>query len=400
MRKTLLFPIYVPTLILAFGTGMLVPILPLYALSFDISYSLVGLVLASQAIGNLTGDLPAGVLLGKIGQKWSMLVGLGTLTLAMLALSWAQSVPELILYSFTAGVGTSMWNISRHAYMTARIPLHGRGRATATFGGVNRIGTFVGPFVGGMLAVAYGFRAAFSVYAVFAAVALVIVAISVVRDEKTESQRRGGLRGHTNHLREVVKANFDVLSTAGIGQLLGQMIRAGRRILVPLFAADVLGLDAKQIGLIVTLSSAVDMSLFPVAGVIMDRYGRKYAYVPCFAIQGLGMALIPFTFSFATLLGATLIMGIGNGLGSGTMLTLGSDLAPKESMGEFLGVWRLIGDSGQTAAPLVVGSVADVLSLTAATFVIAGVGFGAALVLGLFVPETLNRRPSIVEAKA
>jgi hypothetical protein len=70
------------------------------------------------------------------------------------------------------------------------------------------------------------------------------------------------------------------------------------------------------------------------------------------------------------------------------MLTLGSDLAPTESMGEFLGMWRLIGDTGQTGAPLVIGAIADALSLSMATLAIAASGLGAAAVLAFFVPET------------
>ncbi len=198
----------------------------------------------------------------------------------------------------------------------------------------------------------------------------------------------GGLSGHTSHLLAVFGEHYRVLLSAGLGQFFGQMIRSGRRVVIPLYAADVVGLDLNQIGLIVTMSAAIDMAMFYPAGVIMDRYGRKFASVPCFAIQGLGMALVPLTFGFWSLLAATLVIGFGNGLGSGSMLTLGSDLAPKESMGEFLGMWRLIGDMGQTGAPLVVGTVADALSLSGATLVIAMTGFAAAAVLGLLVPET------------
>ncbi len=141
------------------------------------------------------------------------------------------------------------------------------------------------------------------------------------------------------------------------------------------------------------------MAMFYPAGVIMDRYGRKYASVPSFLIQGIGMALVPLTMSFGTLLMATLVIGFGNGIGSGTMLTLGSDLAPKESMGEFLGVWRLIGDMGGTGAPLAVGGVADLVGLAMSALVLCGVGLGAAAILAWWVPETL-RRPTVVVAES
>lgn len=123
----------------------------------------------------------------------------------------------------------------------------------------------------------------------------------------------------------------------------------------------------------------------------MDRFGRKYAIVPCFLIQSIGMALIPFASSAATLLAFAAVIGLGNGLGAGTMMTLGADLAPKDALGEFLGMWRLIGDGGSTGAPLAVGAVADTLDLSTAALVMAAVGLGAVLMFFFTVPETLER---------
>ena len=57
MRNPLILPVYVPTFILAFGRGILMPILPLFADSFEVSYGLVGLVLASQGIGSLINQV-------------------------------------------------------------------------------------------------------------------------------------------------------------------------------------------------------------------------------------------------------------------------------------------------------------------------------------------------------
>ena len=87
---------------------------------------------------------------------------------------------------------------------------------------------------------------------------------------------------------------------------------------------------------------------------------------------------------------ATCVIGFGNGIGSGTMMTLGADLAPREATGEFLGVWRLIGDVGSTGGPLVVGGIADLVGLTLSALTLSGVGVLAAATLMLFVRETLK----------
>jgi MFS family permease len=393
--RSIVLSLYLPTLFLSFATGMLTPIMPLYARSFEISYALVGLVLAAQGTGNLIGDIPAGIVLGKFGHKATMLVGVTLFGLCITAMSWARSVPELVAYGLLAGIGNALWNISRHAYMTDLIPLASRGRISATFGGINRIGTFLGPLLGATVAASFGLRAPFYFFGLVTVIAFVLSAL-FVNEATGPRTSRGGVRGHANHLLEITRAYAGILTTAGIAQLLAQMIRTGRNSIIPLYAADVVGLDVQTIGWVVTLAAAIDMALFYPAGVIMDRWGRKYASVPSFLIQGIGMALIPFAMSFETLLMACLVIGFGNGIGSGTMLTLGSDLAPKESMGEFLGVWRLIGDAGSTGAPLAVGGVADLVGLSMSALVLGGVGIGAAALLLFFVPETL-RRPAVPE---
>ena len=385
-------PVYAPTLLLTFAAGVLIPVLPLYAQSFQASYSLVGLVLASAGFGSLVGDLPAGVLFGRLGPRRSMVAGIGLLTLFTLAMSWARSIPELIVYGFVSGMGMAIWSIASHAYMAAVPPTHRRGRAIAIFGGIGRIGFFVGPLVGGMIAAMYGYRAAFVLFGALGGLALILPALFAENVTGAYEPPRGGLGGHARHLLSMLRREKRTFSTAGVGLFLAAMIRGGRNVIIPLYAADVIGLGVEQIGLIMGLSAAIDMVMFYPAGMIMDGVGRKFAIVPCFLIQGIGMALVPLTGSYGALLAATLIIGFGNGLGSGTMLTLGADLAPADAMGEFLGTWRLIGDSGRTGAPVIVGGVADLVGLSMAALVIGLVGVAASGVFAFTVPETLVRR--------
>ena len=82
------------------------------------------------------------------------------------------------------------------------------------------------------------------------------------------------------------------------------------------------------------------------------------------------------------------MIGFGNGIGSGSMMTLGADLAPPGAVGEFLGFWRLIGDTGQSSGPLVVGATADIFGLATTALILSGIGAAAALTLALLVRET------------
>jgi MFS family permease len=400
MRQTyaLVLPVYVPTLLLSVGQGILVPTLPLYAQDFGVNFSLVSLAVAAAGLGTLVADVPAGMLNERYGRKPVMVVGTVSLALATLALVFLQFYPALVALRLLAGVGTAMWNISRMAYLTDVVPIRDRGRALSMFGGVSRIGVFMGPAAGGFIGQGFGLAAPFYLSAAMAALAALISILFIHETRHAES-------GDKPHLRwavvgAIVKHHYRELGTAGSAQIFAQMIRAGRQIIVPLYAANSLGLDVAQIGSIVSISSAVDMSLFIPAGILMDKLGRKFASVPSFLVMGLGMALIPLASDYVGLLLATCVIGFGNGIGSGTMMTLGADLAPRRATGEFLGVWRLIGDVGATGGPLVVGGIADLVGLTLAALSLGGVGVLAATTLLLFVRETLAQPDVPSPAKA
>ncbi|MFW6174605.1 MAG: MFS transporter, partial [Chloroflexota bacterium] len=129
---------------------------------------------------------------------------------------------------------------------------------------------------------------------------------------------------------------------------------------------------------------------YPV-GLVMDKWGRKWVSVPSAFVLAVGMAFLPLTIDFWTFLAAGVLTGFGNGLGSGSMMTLGSDLAPANRAGEFLGVWRLIGDAGASSGPTVVGLVGELLTVAWASVWVASMGAGGGLILVFLVPETLRK---------
>lgn len=387
--------VYLPALLLSFCNGLLLPTLPLFASGLHVSLGVVGLVLSAEAIGMLIGDVPAGALLSRFGDKALMVGGLALMVVAVLLLVPAHSVALVIGLRLTSGFGRALWNLARHAFLTEATRSGGRGRAISAFGGVGRLGTFAGPAAGGAVAAAFGLRAPFVVYGAVALAAVVVVA----RFVPTPASRGAGWRAAAPTGAAgfgAVRRFAGILSTAGLAQLMAQMLRAGRQVLLPLYASQVLGLSVGTVGLIVAASSFADMTLFYPAGLLMDRRGRKFAIVPSFLVQAGGLALVPLTQGVATLLGAAVVLGLGNGLSAGTMMTLGADLAPPEALGEFLGVWRLVGDAGSSGGPLLVGAVAEVMDLGLAAVAVAVVGVAAALVFAYRVPETLRREERTV----
>ena len=389
-RRELWRAVYLPTVVMAVAEGMLVPVLPLYVADLGAGFALVGLALAAEAIGMLLGDVPAGSLLRRLDRKTVMLVGVGLVGASVAAIPLFGTVGAAVGLRLTAGIGAAMWGLSRHAYLTESIRSETRGRAIAAAGGAQRIGLLLGPALGGVIAATFGFAAAFLAFGLVSVVAFALCAAFLEPRSAVERQPRKRL-GHRAALRQVLVEQRRLLLVSGTGFVMAQTIRSGRKIVLPLYGAVALGLDVQAVGWVLSIAAAFDVALFPLAGMLMDRFGRKYAIVPCFTIQALGMLLVPLAGGFGGLALAGAVIGFGNGIGAGTMMTLGADLAPRDTVGEFLGVWRLIGDAGGMGGPVAVGAIADLITLASATLVIAALGFGAAVVFTWAVPETLPR---------
>ncbi len=387
----LIVPVYVPTFLMSLAAGIITPVLPIYLRSFGAGYGMVGLVLSGQAIGMLVSDLPNGMVLRRLGQRRAMIAGMGLIVLSTLVLYWTQTALQVLFFQFVSGVGLSIFSIARHDYLADKTEVIGRGRAIALFGGINRIGRFSGPAIGGLVGSAFSLRVPFLFTAGIFGLVFLIIFFALPNSMATKSHPKISFKNHVAELITTAKSYYRILMTVGVGQLFAQMVRTGRGTLIPLYGADILGLDIAQIGLISSLAAGIDMLLFYPVGIIMDRFGRKFAVVPSFITQGIGLMLIPLTGNFFGLAVVAGLIGFGNGLGSGTMMTLGADLAPEEARGEFLGMWRLIGDTGSMVGPVIAGAVAAVLALPSASVVMGFSGVVGSAIFLFLVPETARR---------
>ena len=195
-------------------------------------------------------------------------------------------------------------------------------------------------------------------------------------------------------IRRVVGEHRDVFIRAGSATIALQFVRAGRQLLIPLWGHQI-GLDAAQIGLVFSLSSLIDVCMFYPAGYIMDRWGRKWAMTPSLFLLGGTLGLLMFTDSLTGYLVVVLLSGLGNGFGTGVVMTLGADLSPTQHRGEFLGVWRLIGDLGSAVGPFLMGAAAEAFMLTGALALNVAIGGIGGIIMLVAVRETLQRSQRI-----
>ena len=392
--SSFVLPFYIPAFISSTGAAMVMPVLPLYARSLGAGIAATGLVVSMFGLGNLLCNVPAGFAISRIGKKRSMIVSLiGEACLSMLAaFAWTPWVLGIAVFGL--GAIHAIFFIARLSFFRELVPAEQRGRALALLGGEYRFGSFIGPIVGGFLAAGLGYGSAFLGHAVASAIVLVFVVLWVpadppgLRGSESIDLRRALIRT-VSRIGSILRENLTIFMTAGSSIIILQLVRAGRQVIVPLWG-DSVGLDVSQIGLIFGIMFAVETAIVYPAGIIMDRYGRKRAAVPCLLIVSCSLALLPLTSGFVGLLAVAVLSGLGNGMGSGINMTLSTDYAPRRNPGEFIGVWRMVVDSGSTAGPVLIGGIADLLTLGASPVVIAGIGVVGAIIMQFAMKEPLS----------
>jgi MFS family permease len=304
----------------------------------------------------------------------------------------APSLAVLMAAVFMMGFTSSTFGVARQAYLVDAVPVVMRARAMSTLGGVNRIGLFIGPFIGAPIIATWGPRAGFAVAVVagLAAAALVWFGPDLTAAHEARQREQAGQEAAQEAVpRSTAGVLWDhrrVYLTLGLGILIIGGARSARVVLVPLWAAHV-GLSASTTAIIFGMVGGVEMLLFYPAGSIMDRFGRIWVAVPCVVLLGVGLAMLPLTHAAGAVLAVALVAAVGNGLGSGIVMTLGADTAPERGRSQFLGGWRFVSVVGGSGAPALIGLVTAQAGLAAACVVVGGIALAGTGWLGYWVPR-------------
>ena len=382
-----------PTLLFGIGQGAILPVVALTARDLGASVAVAALIVTLIGLGSWFFNLPASLVTLKFGERWAIVGAAVAAGLALAAAALTSLVPNglwlLAVAMAVVGMAGAVFGLARQKYLTEAVPVAFRARALSTLGGVNRIGVFIGPFLGAAVMQFSGIGGAYWV-GVVAMAAAALLSLTIPDLEQAETHD-GGRSGPEPTLRSVAVSHAGVFLSVGVGILLLSALRSSRQVVIPLWA-DHLGMDATSASLIYGLSGAIDMLVFYPAGKLMDRKGRQFVAVPSTLIMGTALLLIPLTGSFVGLLLASLLIGFGNGISSGLVMTLGADFSPDRGRGQFLGLWRFMADAGSTGGPVLLSGVTALASLGAGISATGVLGFAAAAVFAVVIPRLKHRR--------
>ncbi len=342
------------------GFGSVVPSLPLYAKSFGVTASAIGMAVGIYGLARFFIALPAGRLADGLGRRPALAIGGLVSGLGNLWCAWAASYPEFLVARFVAGVGAGLIVTIGHVVLADISTRERRGRMLSIYMGCFIFAVGIGPFPGGLLAEAYGLSAPFIAFgaANLAAMLVAWFAVPETRGYGQEGKLQGPLPSFAAQVR---------LLSGQIGFLLASLISfanaairtGGLFTIIPVFAAVRLGLSVSQIGFALMIGSISGLAASYPAGALADRFGRKAVIVPTTIVAGTSMAVFAISDTYAVFLAAAILWGISSTISGSAPTAYAADSAPPGMNAAAIGTYRAFGDAGYVIGPIALGAVVD-----------------------------------------
>ena len=351
---------------------------------------MAALIVALIGIGSLVNNIPASVITVRWGERWAIVAAGVWSALGMAICALTEHLGLFALGCFMVGMSQAVYNLARQNYLVEAAPIAFRARALSTLGGMMRIGMFIGPFLGGVAVHWFNLDAAYVVGIVGVLGAAAIGAR--LPDLQAPPTAPGEQPPAAPSIASTLRDHRRAFLTLGLGVMLISAVRASRQVVIPLWAEH-LALAPALASFVYGLAGAVDMAVFYPAGKLMDHKGTSWVAIPSMLIMGTGLVLMPCTTGLYTLLISALLVGFGNGIGSGMIMTLGAEHSPRHGRAYFLGVWRLMADIGASGGPALLSFLAASLSLAIGVAATGLMAFTAAGVLGFWIPRMPGHGP-------
>jgi MFS family permease len=372
-KRRLVFPVFLPSFLFSTAEFGIVPSIPASAIGLGGDIATAGAIAGMMMIGRLLADVPAANLVDKLGERKAMIFASLAAALGILSSLFAINLLMLGFGVFVVGAAAAVFGLARLAWMTEHVPIEVRARSLSVLGGMFRAGSFAGPAIGSLLIKYVSLEAVYLLPLVLCAAAAIILLVTKAEPdlEKNAASIRETLR--------IAKREGKKLATLGSASSILSALRGTRMVGLPLLAVA-LKIPAEQASMYIAFAGALDFAMFYLSGQIMDRFGRAFAAVPTLLGLGLTHFLVWIAVDGNTFLLLALLMSLANGIGSGVIMVLGADMAPKDKRNEFLASYRLLVDFGDAAAPQLLAALIIPLGLpwAMASFGVVGL-FGAGL---------------------
>ncbi len=395
VERRVLFAMCVLISINQLGFGSVIPVLPLYAQSFGVPASAIGMAVAIYGLARFFVAVPSGQLSDRLGRRPTLAMGGVISALGSFWCAAATGYPEFIVARFVSGAGAGIILTTGQVVLADISTPERRGRIISIYQGCFLFAVGIGPLPGGLLASHFGLAVPFQAYGVASLLAMLVAWFAV---EETRGMGHGGVgQGAAVTISYVRQLNL-LLRQVGFVLVCGislanSVIRTGGLFtVIPVFAVLRLSLNVAEIGFGMALGSVAGVIAAYPSGVLVDRFGRKAVIVPATLITGLSMLLFMISPSYVWFVVSCVVWGVAASIGGTAPAAYAADSAPPGMNSAAMSAFRMVGDFGYVIGPIFLGFLVDVQGPQTALLAAAAISVLAAYLFLKYAPETYRSK--------
>lgn len=371
--------------VIALGFGLVAPVLPQFARSFDVGTTAASVIISAFAFFRLVFAPAGGRLVDLVGERWVYLTGLFIVALSTGACAFAANYWQLLVFRGLGGIGSTMFTVSAMGLLVRLADPAERGRVTGLYASAFLVGNILGPALGGLLA-GFGLRVPFIVYAIALLVAMAVVGV-LLRDVHPATGDGAGDKPRIQ-LREAW-AHRTYRAALGSKFANGWASMGVRVALVPLFVVAI-GQDDSMAGAALAVFAVGNAAAVIPSGRLADARGRRPMVLGGLIVLGVGTIALGMSAGVPWLMATSFIAGAGAGaLNAPQQAVVADIIGPERSGGSVLAGFQMLQDVGAIIGPIAAGALAEHVSFEVA-FAVTGAVCLAAAVPWVRAPETLG----------
>jgi multidrug resistance protein len=344
------------------AVGLANPLIPLYATTFNVSFTLVGFAVGIFGVSRLIFEIPAGVWGDKYGRRIILTLALFVFTISAVITYLASDIVTLAIGRFIQGIGYSLYTGPSLALLGDIAPKEKRAKYIGTFYSYDWFGTAFGPVIGGYVSQYAGFRPAFLVVAMVSGAALFLTYLRIpetrIIDQHT-SFKFGALFKSTR--------DWKLLLLCCIGMTTFFLAAGIRNTAVPLMAKSQ-GLSLGDIGIILTVALIINSLANMVGRNLTDRVGASRLMLISFLSVAVFLSVYPMAFGFLALVVMTSLVTLSMSLVPLVYTDLIIGMADPENRGLYFSMFRIFGDVGTLVGPVLIGFLSDLYGLSSSFY--------------------------------
>ncbi len=349
--------VYMTVFLDLLGFGLILPLLPFYAMRFGAHGKQIGLLFACFSIAQFFGAPVLGRLSDRIGRRPVLLLCLFGSTISLLATGLTDTLYTLMAARALAGLfGGSI--ATAQAYVADVTRPAERTKYMGLIGASIGMGFVFGPFVGAELS-RFGFGTAAFVAAGLSA-ANFLLALARLRESLPPSAR-----GQSQRTALSIKSLRDALSRPVVGPLLilstgATLAFVSMESTFALLAKLRFGFSEQTMGrLFALLGVTIAVVQGGLIGPLARRFGEVSVGVVGFLILSVAFAAIPWLPTRELTVITLLFVALGQGLLTPTLSTMLSRAVAATEQGGTLGLGQSLGSLARAIGPIVAGTLFD-----------------------------------------